>query len=69
MGVALSLEGPHPSCKVSLDDDGLLHWPVLFLYPEYGTSDLIESFNENDRYMYTCVTSIICIVGLLIMCM
>ena len=24
-------------------------WPVLFLYPEYGTSDLIESFNEHSK--------------------
>ena len=31
-------------------DDGkmCLVWPVLFLYPEYGESDFIEAFNEND---------------------
>ncbi|CAH3159462.1 unnamed protein product [Porites evermanni] len=35
--------------KVHLDTDGVLHWPVLFVYPEFNQTDLISSFNENDR--------------------
>ncbi|CAH3172379.1 unnamed protein product [Porites evermanni] len=35
--------------KVLLDTDGVLHWPVLFVYPEFNQTDLISSFNENDR--------------------
>ena len=35
--------------KVRLDEAGVLHWPVLFIYPEHGQSDLISSFNENNR--------------------
>ncbi|XP_029644404.1 tetratricopeptide repeat protein 4 [Octopus sinensis] len=42
------LEGSNPGgAKVYLDDAGLLHWPVLFMYPEYNQSDFIESFSEN----------------------
>lgn len=35
--------------KVSLDSSGVLHWPVMFVYPEFEETDLISSFNENDR--------------------
>lgn len=43
-----SLESFHPSgAKVHVDETGQLQWPVLFLYPEYGQSDLIEKFSEN----------------------
>jgi hypothetical protein len=28
------------------DDEIHLKWPVVFLYPEYGQSDFIESFDE-----------------------
>ena len=28
------------------DDAGALHWPVLLLYPEYGTSDYLEDVAE-----------------------
>lgn len=27
--------------------DGTLHWPVLLLYPEYGTSDYLEDVSED----------------------
>ncbi|XP_023648599.1 tetratricopeptide repeat protein 4 [Paramormyrops kingsleyae] len=37
--------------KVHLDEQGVLHWPVLFLYPEHGQTDFISSFNENDRFI------------------
>ncbi|KAK6621470.1 hypothetical protein RUM44_001277 [Polyplax serrata] len=30
--------------------DGILHWPVFFLYPEYSMSDYIEQFNENATF-------------------
>lgn len=35
--------------KVSIDSTGVLCWPVVFVYPEFGETDLISSFNENDR--------------------
>lgn len=35
--------------KVSIDSSGVLHWPVMFVYPEFEETDLISSFNENDR--------------------
>ncbi|KPP58753.1 hypothetical protein Z043_123393 [Scleropages formosus] len=37
--------------KVYLDDQGILHWPVLFLYPEHGQTDFISSFKESDRFI------------------
>eukprot|EP00731_Ephydatia_muelleri_P019025 Em0011g1065a len=47
----LSLEEPHPSGKrVHLDKDGALVWPVLFLYPEFGQTDLVEAFVENQLF-------------------
>lgn len=52
-GVAggLSLDEPHPSGKrVHLDRDGTLVWPVLFLYPEFGQTDLVEAFAENHLF-------------------
>jgi hypothetical protein len=42
-----SLESHHPSgAKVTLDAENVLHWPVLFVYPEYGETDFIQSFDE-----------------------
>ena len=35
--------------KVSMDSTGVLCWPVVFVYPEFGETDLISSFNENHR--------------------
>ena len=29
-----------------MDADGFLHWPVLFVYPEYAQTDFIEEFSE-----------------------
>lgn len=48
---ALGLNNQHTPGKgqVILDNDGILHWPVLFVYPEYGQTDFIEAFNENHR--------------------
>ena len=44
----LQLSGPHPSaCRVRIDENGHLVWPVIFLYPEHGQSDLIEAFHEH----------------------
>ena len=46
----LVLEGSHPSGeKVHLDPEGGLVWPVMFLYPEHGQSDLIAAFHEDHR--------------------
>ncbi|XP_013409657.1 tetratricopeptide repeat protein 4 [Lingula anatina] len=44
------LESHHPAgVKVNLDASGVLHWPVLFLYPEYGETDFLQSVSENSR--------------------
>ncbi|XP_054403886.1 tetratricopeptide repeat protein 4 isoform X2 [Pongo abelii] len=44
----LSTENPH-GARLSLDDQGRLSWPVLFLYPEYAQSDFISAFHEDSR--------------------
>ncbi|CAF0736952.1 unnamed protein product [Brachionus calyciflorus] len=47
------LENPvNPQQKVVdlTDDEQMLNWPVLFLYPEVGQTDFIESFNENSTF-------------------
>ena len=47
----LSPEDPHPSGRrVHLDADGCLVWPVLFLYPEFGQTDLVEAFGEDQTF-------------------
>jgi len=33
---------------VTLDEKGVLHWPVLFFYPLVMESDVIQEFNEHD---------------------
>ena len=38
--------------SVAIDSNGGLVWSVLLLYPEYGQSDIIQAFREEDR----CVT-------------
>ena len=35
--------------KVSMDSTGVIYWPVVFVYPEFEETDLISSFNENNR--------------------
>lgn len=46
----LSSENPH-GARLSVDDQGRLSWPVLFLYPEYAQSDFISAFHEDSRYL------------------
>ncbi|KAF7074695.1 hypothetical protein CFC21_079527 [Triticum aestivum] len=36
--------------KPTLDEQGVLHWPVLLLYPEVMSSDFIEDFPETDLF-------------------
>ena len=49
--------------RVRLDQAGRLIWPVMFLYPEHGQSDLIESFSEDDRCVHhVYVSEIFCYV-------
>ncbi|CAJ1060994.1 tetratricopeptide repeat protein 4-like [Xyrichtys novacula] len=36
--------------QVFLDEQGSLHWPVLFLYPEHQQSDFISAFSENNCF-------------------
>ncbi|XP_029355506.1 tetratricopeptide repeat protein 4 isoform X1 [Echeneis naucrates] len=37
--------------QVFLDEQGSLHWPVFFLYPEHQQSDFISAFCENNCFM------------------
>ena len=37
------LDVPH---KITLQEDGTLTWPLLFLYPEFSQSDLVACFND-----------------------
>nr|XP_034821751.2 tetratricopeptide repeat protein 4 isoform X2 [Pan paniscus] len=46
----LSTENPH-GARLSLDGQGRLSWPVLFLYPEYAQSDFISAFHEDSRFI------------------
>ncbi|KAJ9590693.1 hypothetical protein L9F63_016209 [Diploptera punctata] len=54
----LSLESLEPCSlnaahtRVHLDDDGCLVWPVMFLYPEYKVTDLIQEFHENSTFSH-----------------
>ncbi|KAL6894050.1 hypothetical protein ACP4OV_008148 [Aristida adscensionis] len=36
--------------KPKLDEQGVLHWPILLLYPEVMSSDFIEDFPETDTF-------------------
>lgn len=37
--------------RLSVDEQGRLSWPVLFLYPEHGQSDFISAFHEDSRFI------------------
>uniref|UniRef100_A0A3Q0RY35 Tetratricopeptide repeat domain 4 n=1 Tax=Amphilophus citrinellus TaxID=61819 RepID=A0A3Q0RY35_AMPCI len=37
--------------QVCLDEEGSLHWPVLFLYPEHQQSDFISAFCEKNCFI------------------
>lgn len=45
----LSSENPG-GARLSLNNQGRLSWPVLFLYPEYTQSDFVAAFHEDSRY-------------------
>ncbi|XP_060775866.1 tetratricopeptide repeat protein 4 [Neoarius graeffei] len=51
----LSLDGlssqEATGAQVYLDEQGALHWPVLFLYPEHRQTDFISAFCENSRFI------------------
>lgn len=36
--------------EVFVDEYGALHWPVLFLYPQYNQSDYIRDFHEQHTF-------------------
>lgn len=36
---------------VFMDEQGVLHWPVLFLYPEHSQTDFISAFCENSSFI------------------
>ncbi|XP_016369113.1 tetratricopeptide repeat protein 4-like [Sinocyclocheilus rhinocerous] len=37
--------------RVYMDEQGVLYWPVLFLYPEHSQTDFISAFCENSSFM------------------
>lgn len=37
--------------RVYMDEQGVLHWPVLFLYPEHSQTDFVSAFCENSSFM------------------
>lgn len=43
----------HPAqpLGVHMTTNGSLAWPVIFAYPEYGQTDFIQSFNEDDTFI------------------
>lgn len=44
----------HPASEginVVLTENGTLTWPVIFMYPEYGQTDFIQAFNEEDKFI------------------
>ncbi|XP_030647607.1 tetratricopeptide repeat protein 4 isoform X2 [Chanos chanos] len=42
--------------RVFMDDQGVLHWPVLFLYPEHQQTDFISAFAESSCFIdHLCV--------------
>ncbi|XP_049572803.1 tetratricopeptide repeat protein 4 [Syngnathus scovelli] len=51
----LSLDGlsSHKAtgAQVFLDEQRVLHWPVMFLYPEHQQSDFISAFCENNSFL------------------
>lgn len=36
--------------QVFLDDEGKLHFPVLFLYEEHNQSDFVQDFHEDHTF-------------------
>lgn len=38
---------PLENYPVSIEDDGVLYWPVVFCYPEFVLSDFQQQLNEN----------------------
>ncbi|KAL4236928.1 Tetratricopeptide repeat protein 4 [Mactra antiquata] len=45
---SIETHNPH-GAKVHLDENGIMYWPVIFLYPEYTETDYIQMFSENHR--------------------
>lgn len=45
---SLETHNPH-GAKVHLDANGVLYWPVMFMYPEHTETDYIQTFAENHR--------------------
>lgn len=49
---SLHLTDANPISKpVHLDEQDKLVWPVMFLYPEYGQSEVILEFHEDSRFV------------------
>ncbi|ESP05161.1 hypothetical protein LOTGIDRAFT_102857, partial [Lottia gigantea] len=49
--ILANVESHHPAgAKVKVDENNILHWPVLFFYPENSQTDFIEAFNETNTF-------------------
>lgn len=63
----LELDGIGPQeatgARVYMDEQGVLHWPVLFLYPEHSQTDFISAFCENSRFVSQKVIIRMCIIS------
>lgn len=38
-------------CRVHFNEENILVWPVLFTYPEYNTTDFVQEFSENTKFV------------------
>lgn len=61
----LSSENPY-GARLTVDEQGRLSWPVLFLYPEHAQSDFIAAFHEDSRYLLAQEPSVL--AGMLFPC-
>lgn len=50
--------------SVAIDSNGGLVWSVLLLYPEYGQSDIIQAFREEDRCVYCVGYMCVCVYNM-----
>lgn len=37
--------------EVSVDEEGIIHWPVMFLYEEHSQSEFVRDFRETDTFL------------------
>ena len=52
----LSVDHSSAHCVAIDGSSGGLVWSVLLLYPEYGQSDIIQAFGEEERCVFNIVS-------------